>query len=335
MSDLIPHRYRNKLRLFLVSLEPLDESVGGAIVVEFSVGLGEFREDLLGELLAEFNTPLVVAVDVPDNALREDLVLVHGDEGAERFRRNVVHHDGVGRLVAFEHLVRCEECDFFFGLTILAEFFLSLGERLAVHQGFGLGKEVGEQLLVVIANLVVAVGRGDEVARNHLGALVDQLVEGVLAVGARFAPEDRAGLVVHALGVAIDGLTVRFHVGLLEVGSEAMEVLVVREHRVAGSAEEVVVPHADEGEDNRHVLVGRSGLEMLIHFVGALVELHVVFETDAEGDGKISLGVPRTARAGRAILQGVPCVPAARPHRSCNGTTVPPQGVSIPNANVG
>ena len=262
-------------------------------MVQFGVGLGKFRKDLLGELLAEFNTPLVVAVDVPDNALREDLVFVHGDEGAERFRRNVVHHDGVGRLVAFEHLVRGEECDFFFALAVLAEFFLGLGERLAVHQGFGLGKEVGEQLLVVIANLVVAVGRGDEVARNHLGALVDQLVEGVLAVGARFAPEDRAGLVVHALGVAIDGLTVRFHVGLLEVGSEAMEVLVVREHRVAGSAEEVVVPHADEGEDNRHVLVGRSGLEMLIHFVGALVELHVVVETDAQSDGKISLGVPR------------------------------------------
>jgi hypothetical protein len=49
---------------------------------------------------------------------------------------------------------------------------------------------------VMVADLVVAVGRGDEVARNHLGALVDQLVEGVLAVRARFTPEDRAGLVV-------------------------------------------------------------------------------------------------------------------------------------------
>ena len=81
-----------------MSLEPLDEPVGGAVVVQFGVGLGEFRENLLRELLAEFNTPLVVAVDVPDYALREDLVFVHGDEGAERFRRNVVHHDGVGRV---------------------------------------------------------------------------------------------------------------------------------------------------------------------------------------------------------------------------------------------
>lgn len=35
---------------------------------------------------------------------------------------------------------------------------------------------------------------------------------------------------------------------------------------------------------------------------------------------------------GRAILQGHPCAPAARPRSSCNGTTVPPQGVTIPNA---
>jgi len=269
-----------------VGLEPLDQSVGGTVVVEFGIGLGEFRKNLLGELLTEFNTPLVVAVDVPDNALREDLVLVHGDESAKAFRAHVVHHDGVRRLVAFEYLVRSEECDFFFGFAGGAEFFLSLGESLAVHQSFRLGKEVGEQLLVVIANLVVAVGRGDEVARNHLGALMDELVEGVLAVRTRFAPEDRTGLVVDAQGVAVNSLAVGFHVGLLEVGGEAVQVLVVREHRVAGSAEEVVVPHADEGENHRQVLVGRSGLEVLIHLVGTLMELHVVLEADAERDGE-------------------------------------------------
>ena len=84
--------------LSLVLLEPLDESVRGAIMLQFSVGLGKFRKDLLRELLAEFNTPLVVAVDVPDHALSEDFVFVHGTESAETFRRNVVHHDGVRRV---------------------------------------------------------------------------------------------------------------------------------------------------------------------------------------------------------------------------------------------
>ena len=67
-------------------------------MVEFGIGLCKFRKNLLGELLTEFNTPLVVAVDVPDNALREDLVFVHGDESAKAFRAHVVHHDGVRRV---------------------------------------------------------------------------------------------------------------------------------------------------------------------------------------------------------------------------------------------
>ena len=42
--------------------------------------------------------PLIVRVDVPDDALREDLVLVHGDEQSEGERGQLLHHDGVGRL---------------------------------------------------------------------------------------------------------------------------------------------------------------------------------------------------------------------------------------------
>ena len=45
-----------------------------------------------------------------------------------------------------------------------------------------------------------------------------------------------------------------------------------------------------------------------------------------------SFGRSPHIRAGRAILQGHPCAPAARPRGSCNGATAPPQGVTIPNA---
>ena len=46
------------------------------------------------------------------------------------------------------------------------------------------------------------------------------------------------------------------------------------------------------------------------------------------------MGVPAQYMCGRAILQGAPCAPAARPRRSCNGATAPPQGVTIPNAKL-
>ena len=48
----------------------------------------------------------------------------------------------------------------------------------------------------MLAERVLALDGGDEVARDQLRALVDQLVEGVLAVGAGLAPDDRAGRVV-------------------------------------------------------------------------------------------------------------------------------------------
>ena len=39
----------------------------------------------LGQLLAQLHAPLVEAVDVPDDALDEDLVLVERDQRAEAF----------------------------------------------------------------------------------------------------------------------------------------------------------------------------------------------------------------------------------------------------------
>ena len=47
---------------------------------------------------------------------------------------------------------------------------------------------------MVIADRVLALGRGQEIAGNQLGPLMDELVEGMLAVGARLSPDDGAGL---------------------------------------------------------------------------------------------------------------------------------------------
>ena len=91
---------------------------------------------------------------------------------------------------------------------------------LAEGQCLGLGEEVRQQFRMVIADGVVADGRRQEVAGDQLGAPVDQLVEGVLAVGARLTPDDGAGLVVDRVAVAIHVLAVGLHVALLEVGGK-------------------------------------------------------------------------------------------------------------------
>ena len=86
----------------------------------------------------------------------------------------------------------------------------------------------------------------DEVAGDQRRPLVDQLVEAVLPVRAGLAPVDRAGLVVDSGPVERDALAVRLHRQLLQVGREALQVLVVRQHGDGLRAEEVAVPDAEQ-----------------------------------------------------------------------------------------
>ena len=97
----------------------------------------------------------------------------------------------------------------------------SLG-GLAEGQRLGLGEDVGHQHVVMPAERVQGLGEGDEVAGDEPRALVDQLVEGVLAVGAGLAPVDRPGVVVHRRAVERDVLAVALHGELLEIGGKAL-----------------------------------------------------------------------------------------------------------------
>ena len=62
-------------------------------------------------------------------------------------------------------------------------------DRAPAHQRLRLRKAIGDKQLVVMRQLrLVALRRDHEFARHHPRALVDQLVEGVLAVGAAARP---------------------------------------------------------------------------------------------------------------------------------------------------
>ena len=127
-------------------------------------GLIELLEDLLGQDLAELDAPLVEAVDVPDGALGEGEVLVVDDEGAQLGGADgAADEDRRRRAVAQEPLVRDQ---------------VVLG---------ALGADVE-----VVGDGVVGLGRQNEVGGDELGALVDELEEGVLGVGARLAKQDGA-----------------------------------------------------------------------------------------------------------------------------------------------
>ena len=197
-----------------------DEGVGGGVVLERGCVLGaEFCQHLGGQHLAEFHAPLVKGEDVPDDPLCKDLVLVERDERAEGFGRQGIGEQGVGGVVALEGLMRHELFRYAFHAALICG--LSKGERL------GLRKEVGHEFVMVVADRIVRGAEADEVARDHARALVDELIEGVLAVCAGFAPDDRTGSVGDAVAMAVNGLAIALHVELLKISSQACKILVV------------------------------------------------------------------------------------------------------------
>jgi hypothetical protein len=208
-------------RLLGLLLEQVDESVGAAVVLADLTLALKLTKNALGELLAELDAPLVVRVDVPDGALDEGEVLVVGDQGTESAGGDLLCQDGSGGPVAEESLVGDELVGGALGLD---------GFRgLADHEGLGLGEEVGGEhaLVLVVVDGVVGLGGEDEVGGDELGALVEELEEGVLGVGAGLAEEDGAGGVLDIVSAAGDSLAVGFHGELLKVGGEAVHVLVV------------------------------------------------------------------------------------------------------------
>ena len=110
---------------------------------------------------------------------------------------------------------------------------------------------------------------------------MQQLVEGVLGISGGLAEEDGArGVLDKGVAGAGDGLSVGFHGELLQVGGEAVEVLVesaelvfvllrvsqdLRRHEVGLSTVEIRVPNAQQACNDRDVLLKGSSTEMHIH----------------------------------------------------------------------
>ncbi len=63
---------------------------------------------------------------------------------------------------------------------------------------------------------------GDKITRHHFSTLVNQLIKRVLTVGAWFAPDNWAGLVIHGVAVTVNVFTVGIQGPLLEVVGETV-----------------------------------------------------------------------------------------------------------------
>ena len=192
-------------------------------------------------------------------------MLVKRDKLAERSGRQTFEQQGVGWAVSLECPVRRE--------PRRRPFLGHLFGRLAERQRFALGKDVGEQQVVMFPQRIEGASETDEVARNQSRALMDELIERVLAVGARLAPVDWPRVGANRAAVERDVLAVALHRELLQISGEALEILLVGQHGDRPSAEEVVVPKPNQTHQHRQVFPEWRGAEVLVHSVKAAKHL--------------------------------------------------------------
>ena len=152
-------------------------------------------------------------------------------------------------------------------------------------------------VLAAVGRRVGGIGEGNEIGRDHHGALVQQLVEGVLTVGAGLAPEDLTGVGGHGAAVPADMLAVGLHGELLQVGRETMQVLAVRQHGVALGTEEVDVPDVEQAHQRNGIVLERRVAEVLVDSVEALEELLEALGTEHDDQRQAHGGVDGVAAA--------------------------------------
>src|SRR5262245_16971864 len=86
-----------------------------------------------------------------------------------------------------------------------------LFRRFAESKRLGLRKHIGKQNVVMPAKIVKRLSERDKIAGNESRALMDQLIEGVLAVGSGFTPVDLAGLIIHPCAIQRYMLPIALH----------------------------------------------------------------------------------------------------------------------------
>ena len=242
----------------------------------------QLRQDAVRQLFTQLYAPLIEAVDIQNSALGEDLVLIQCNQRAQAIWRDRSQQDGVGWAVTFKHLEWHDVRHVRRRFTGHSKLFFHFRSRFTKGQRLGLSKEVRHQFGVVITQRIMAHRWRDKVTRDHLGALVDQLIERVLTVGTRLTPDNRAGLVIHRLTVAIHILTVGLHVALLEVSRKTVHVLIVWQNRFSFSAIEIVVPQANQRQQYRQVVRQLCFGEVTIHRMRAGQQLLEIIKTNRQ-----------------------------------------------------
>src|SRR5262249_49760137 len=126
---------------------------------------------------------------------------------------------------------------------------------------------------------------------------MNQLVEGVLSIGARFTPDDWPCAVVYPVTMNGDAFAVALHIALLKVSREARQVLVIGQDGVRLCAEKVVIPDSEQAHDNRNVFLEGRGTEIFVYVVRPCQQFLEATNSDRQRDGEAYRGPERITTA--------------------------------------
>ena len=128
------------------------------------------------------------------------------------FRCQLFPDDDAGRALTVKALVRILIC-------------------FTESKGHHLGRDIGAELGLAGTALdfyilfILAFLKTDELERNDVRTLVQELIEGVLSVRARLAKQNRACLVVYGFAKTVHRFAVGLHIHLLQMSREAAQRL--------------------------------------------------------------------------------------------------------------
>lgn len=121
-------------------------------------------------------------------------------------------------------------------------------------------------------NGIVTLRSHDEVCRDKLGALVQQLEEGMLSISCWLSEDDGASGVLDIFPGAGNCFSVRLHRELLEICGESVKVLIERCNQMCLSSKKITVPNTQKTTKYRDILLQRGVCEVVIHSVGTSKE---------------------------------------------------------------
>ena len=160
---------------------------------------------------------------------------------------------------------------------------------LAASKCHDLSRDVSAELLLAGAALNdnihadLAVVKSYELHGNDVGSLMEQLIEGVLAVGSGLTEDDRSCYIIYGLAEAVDGLAVGFHIQLLQVCREAGQSLGIRKYCRAEIAACISLIDADQGIQKGCVLPDIGILSQSVGLCCAVHDRREYFRSECQG----------------------------------------------------